>query len=406
MEDLETHQTINVVVNDPKVNSPSQLHQDVQDEKVPEVYQFQSQDNRVYSDYITMLPTEDIIDQFHKQPHQIHFGHTDYQHYFKEKYEYSAPYPTEDHARAIKNAKLVGPQNITTLNIMANLYESQTRTFIFTPTTNYDFNKHAMHNATAHVNMLLNALSSLARAKIHVRGTLILLVSDPRVCEATNGVCDYSQAYAKARRFMVDEQISQNFVTLNMILKNDQKPFDTCSAPHPEGYIMITLDNLSEFQYTPPNFSPISPGHDLAHTEAFISPQQEAHHTPPITDYVRIDISRDLEVLTEEDAFQFFNKLIKPDLQDASSITSTNCAHYRGEIKKRALPIGSTHTRFDIETNSALSSQIAKTVQSHHPLDRNPLIMIFPSNLSAHENTFMISATKSSAKNKAKLEPT
>ena len=301
---------------------------------------------------------------------------------------------------------MVTPQNITTLNIMANLYESQTRTFIFTPTTNYDFNKDASHNTTAHVNMLLNAMASLAHAKIHVRGTLILLVSHPRVCEATNRICDYSQAYAKARRFMVDQKISQNFVPLNMILKNDQKHFDICSAPHPEGYIMITLDNLCEFQYTPPKFPPISLGHDLAHAEAFITPQQEAHHSPPITDYFRIDISRDLEVLTEEDAFQFFNKLIKPDLQDASSITSTNCAHYRGEIRKRGSPIGSTHARFDIETNSALSSQIAKTVQSHYPLDRNTLIMAFPYNLSAHENTFMISSTKNSANNGAKLEPT
>ena len=225
MEDLETHQTANVFVNDPNGNSPSQLHQDLQDEKVPEVYQFQSQDNRVYSDCITMLPTEDIIAQFHKQPHEIHFGGTDYQHYFNEKYEYSAPYPTEDHAPAIKNAKLVTPQNITTLNIMANLYESQTRTFIITPTTNYDFNKDASHNTSAHVSMLLNALASLARAKIHVRGTLILLVSDPRVCEATTGIWDYSQAYAKARRFMVDQKISQNFVPLNMVLKNDAKTF-------------------------------------------------------------------------------------------------------------------------------------------------------------------------------------
>ena len=102
------------------------------------------------------------------------------------------------------------------------------------------------------MNMLLNALASLARAKIHVRGTLILLVSDPRVCEATTGIWNYSQAYAKARRFMVDQKDFQNFVPLNMILKNDQKRFDTCSAPHPEGYIMITLDNLCEFQYTPP----------------------------------------------------------------------------------------------------------------------------------------------------------
>ena len=123
-----------------------------------------------------MLPTEDINAQFHKQPHGIHFGGTDYQHYFNEKYEYSAPYPTEDQERAIKNAKLVTPQNITTLNIMANLYESQTRTFIFTHTTNYDFNKDASHNTTAHVNMLLNAMASLVHAKIHPRGTLILLV--------------------------------------------------------------------------------------------------------------------------------------------------------------------------------------------------------------------------------------
>ena len=231
MEDLEAHQTTNVVVKDPNDNSPSQLHQDLQDEKVPEVYQFQSQDKRLYSDYITMLPTEDIIAQFHKQPDEIHFAGTDYQHYFKDKYEYSAPYPTEGHERAIKNAKLVTPQNITILNIMANLYESQTRTFIFTPTTNYDFNNDASHNTTAHVNMLLNALPSLARAKIHVRGMLILLVSDPRVCEATNGIRDYSQAYAKARRFMVDHKISQNFVPLNMILKNDQNVL-TLAPPH------------------------------------------------------------------------------------------------------------------------------------------------------------------------------
>ena len=126
---------------------------------------------------------------------------------------------------------------------------------------------------------------------------------------------------------MVDQRIPQNFVPLNGILKNDHKRLDICSAPHREGYIMITLDNPCEFQYTPPEFSPISPGHDLAHAEAFISPQQEAHHSPPFTDYGGVDISRDLEVLTEEDAFQFLNKLIKPDLQDASSITSTNCAH-------------------------------------------------------------------------------
>ena len=77
MEDLETHQTIDVVANDPTDNSPSQLHQDLQDEKVPEVYQFQSQDKRVYSDYIAMLPTEDINAQFHKQPHKMHLWGTD-----------------------------------------------------------------------------------------------------------------------------------------------------------------------------------------------------------------------------------------------------------------------------------------------------------------------------------------
>ena len=269
-------------MNDPKGNSPSQLHQDLQDEKVLEVYQFQSQDNRVYSDYITMLPTKDIIAQFHKQPHEIHFGGTDYQHYFNEKYEYSAPYSTEDHARAIKNAKLVTPQNITTLNKMANLYESQTRTFIYTPTTNYDFNKDASHNTTAHVNMLLNALASLARAKIHVRGTLILLVSDPRVCEATTGVWDSSQAYAKARRFMVDQKISQNFVPLNMILKNDQKRFDTCSAPHPEGYIMITLDDLSEFQYTPHKFSRMAMTLHMPRLLSLRNKKPITHHQSPI----------------------------------------------------------------------------------------------------------------------------
>ena len=97
---------------------------------------------------------------------------------------------------------------------MANLYESQTRTFIFTPTTNYDFNKDAWHNTTAHVNMLLNAFVSLAHAKIHVRGTLIFLVSDSRVCEATNGIWDYSQACAKAGRFMVDQKNSQKLCSL------------------------------------------------------------------------------------------------------------------------------------------------------------------------------------------------
>ena len=83
---------------------------------------------------------------------------------------------------------------------------------------------------------------------------------------------------------MVDQKTSQNFDPLNMILKNDQKRFDTCSATHLEGYIMLTLNNLCKFQYTRPNLSPISPGHDIAHAEAFILRNKKpiTHHQSPI----------------------------------------------------------------------------------------------------------------------------
>ena len=85
-----------------------------------------------------------------------------------------------------------------------------------------------------------------------MKGTLILLASDPRVCEATNGVWDYCRAFAKSRRFLADPTVSENFVPFNMIAKGDSKEFNVCSAPHPEGYMLLSLDNVKELHFRPP----------------------------------------------------------------------------------------------------------------------------------------------------------
>ena len=58
---------------------------------------------------------------------------------------------------------------------------------------------------------------------------------------------------------------------------------------------------------------------------------------------MRVDIAKDLQVLVEEEAFQFFDKEIKPELQDTTSFTSQGCAHYRGKIKKRASPMAAQY---------------------------------------------------------------
>ena len=222
---------------------------------------------------------------------------------------------------------------MSTLNIMAVLNQSKTETFIFTPTLNWDWEKDPVHTTTSHVNMLLLAMASLAQEEIRVKGTLILLVSDPRVCEATNGIWDYSQTFAKSRRLLADLAISQNFVPLNMIAKGDSKEFNVCSAPHPEEYMLLSLDNFKEFQFRPPTFSPHSKqlkGHNLLQAESFVLPHANKSHEEDSIDYVCVDISKDFQVLDEEEAFQFFNRIIKPELQDTTSITSQNCAHYRG----------------------------------------------------------------------------
>ena len=89
-------------------------------------------------------------------------------------------------------------------------------------------------------------------------------------------------------------------------------------------------------------------------------------------------------------------------MQDTTSITSQNCAHYKGEIKKRGSPVGKDFVRFDIETTTNMAPQIAKTLQDNHPLEKNPLIMSFPFHLSTHENFFMVLAKKSDTR----VEPT
>ena len=101
----------------------------------------------------------------------------------------------------------------------------------------------------------------------------------------------------------------------------------------------LSLYNFKNFQFCPPTFSPHSnqlKGHELLQAELFVLPHANESHEEKSTDYVRVDISKDLQVLDEEEGFQFFNKFIKPELQDTTCITSQNCAHYRGEIKKRA----------------------------------------------------------------------
>ena len=143
-------------------------------------------------------------------------------------------------------------------------------------------------------------------------------------------------------------------------------------------------------------------GQILLQAKSFVLPHANKSHEEDSIDYVRVDISKDLQVLDEEEAFEIFNKIIKPDLQDTTSITSENCAYYRGEIKKRGSPVGKDFVRFDIETTPKMAPEIAKTLQDNHPLEKNPLIMSFPFHLSTHENFFMVSANKSDTR----VEPT
>ena len=190
-----------------------------------------------------------------------------------------------------------------------------------------------------------------------------------------------------------------------MIAKGDSKEFNVCSAPHPEGYMLLPLDNVKEFQFLPPTFSPQSKqlkGHNLLQAESFVLPHAKESDQEDSIDYVRVDISKDLEVLDEEEAFEFVNKIIKPELQDTTSIISHNCAHYRGEIKKRGSPVGKDFVCSDIETTTNMAPQIAKTLQDNHPPEKNPLIMSFPFHLSTHETSFMVFAKKSDMR----VEPT
>ena len=190
-----------------------------------------------------------------------------------------------------------------------------------------------------------------------------------------------------------------------MIAKGNSKEFNVCSAPRPEEYMLLSLVNFKEFQFRPPTFSPQSKqlrGYDLLQAKSSVLPHANKSHEEDSIDYVRVDISKDFRVLDEEEALQFINKMIKPELQDTTSITSQNCAHYRGEIKKRGSPMGKDFVRLDIETTTNMAPQIAKTLQDDHHLGRNPLIMSFPFHLSTHENSFMVSAKKSDTR----VEPT
>ena len=164
---------------------------------------------------------------------------------------------------------------MSTLNIIAVLNQSKTKTFIFRPTLNGDWEPDPVHTTTSHVNMLLLAMASLAQEKVRVKGTLILLVSDRRVCEATKEIPDFSQTFAKS----ADLTISQNFVPLNMIAKDDSKEFNVSSALHPEGYMLLSLDNFKQFQFRPPTFSPHSKqlkGHNVRRILCFATCQQKS----------------------------------------------------------------------------------------------------------------------------------
>ena len=95
------------------------------------------------------------------------------------------------------------------------------------------------------------------------------------------------------KRFLADLTISQNFVPLNMIAKGDSEEFKVCSAPHPEGYMLLSLDNFKEFQFSPPTCSPHSKqlkGHNLLQAESFVLPHANKSHEEDSIDYVRVNI--------------------------------------------------------------------------------------------------------------------
>ena len=129
----------------------------------------------------------------------------------------------------------------------------------------------------------------------------------------------------QSRCFLADLTISQNVVPFNMIAKDDSKEFNVCSAPDPEKDMLLSLDNFREFQFHPMTFSPHSKqlkGHNLLQAESFVLPHANKNHEADSIDYVCVDISKDLQVLDEEEVFQFFKKVIKLELQNTTSITS------------------------------------------------------------------------------------
>ena len=99
---------------DPNNNTdtPTALRKALDQDELPKVYDFQSQGSQVYSELITSLPVEDIEHQFAKQPHEIHFGGSDIQHYFNPIYEYTET--TEEHRLAIANSRVDTLQDMST----------------------------------------------------------------------------------------------------------------------------------------------------------------------------------------------------------------------------------------------------------------------------------------------------
>ena len=194
LEDMQSHEPkfLNWKNN---TDTPTALKKPFDQNELFKVSDFKFKGSQVYSEVITSLPVKDIQHQFPKQPHKINLRGSDIQHYFSSISEYTET--TEEPRLVIANSKVVTPKNMSALNIMAVLNQSKTKTFIFTPTLDSDWERDPVNTTTSHVDVLLLAMASLAQEKIGVKGTLVLLVSDPRVCEAANGIWDYSQAFVK-----------------------------------------------------------------------------------------------------------------------------------------------------------------------------------------------------------------
>ena len=394
-------------------SNKSRLCNELENNNLPDVFDFQQPSNNVYSNKQMVYPPKEIGELFNElDGFEVAIFQTDWENPFGNMYK---PYirrtrPTKQNA--LQNAKYItAADGFSQQNIESVLQASTTKTFIATPILSGIYDNDAQNNTYAQCLTLFNALHNQAEQNHYYRGYLIVNQPDPLTTPSNINVWDYRSFVRKFHRYLTDVHIRHTYTPWLPDTTAPVTTFKDSTFPRAQGFMVLTLDTTKNFSFNPPPSLPLvdtsiqscshnHDSHNLLHGLSISGNTDPLTKTLERVDFLRVDIQKKhLDNGTPEDAYNFFNKHLLGRHGDTATVATKDADYGRQCFRRRPCPRGrdsdkdkdNEYWRYEITCHPHEMDELSKQLLKGNNKEASPPpLFTFPMSRSTNDNSFLI----------------